>query len=597
MSASEKSMAVDAGGAASTRAATLPPWFAPWAARLAELYFSGTTSMFVLHGNTLDFAQVAGGATPRYGTLAEFLAEQLFGRWDLVLCYDLARGLRCLAGSQPERLKGMVELANRRIGDLSALPRDPSRTLAVLDRFIQKNIMAGDGDRVSCAILIDHASYVVPRGDRHDLQTSTHLVTLLNWAASPYVKRLNMSFVLLDAQLASLSERLAGNPHVAAIEVPLPAVDERRRFLTHAVGERDPASFSDYGLAQIAELTAGISLTDMHVMVQSSIEAGRRLDQAQFQELKKRLIERQAQGLLEFMEPRWGLDMVVGHEAAKARLRDDAELIKRGALDSVPMGYLVCGPVGTGKSFLAQCLAGAVGIPCVKLKNFRSKFVGETESNLERVLTVLRSMGPVVVIIDEADAMLGDRDQGGDSGISSRIFGMIAAQMGDTQYRGRILWMLLTARPDLLPIDLKRQGRAEVHIPLFYPTDEDEIRQLFVVLARKAGATLDPGDVPPMPHKGNLSGADIEGLIGRARRASLLRGDAHITREALAAAIDGFMPSTQSLERELQEVAAMIECTDREFLPDAHVEKIGRLGGREKLQERMSALKQMVEGL
>ena len=32
--------------------------------------------------------------------------------------------------------------------------------------------------------------------------------------------------------------------------------------------------------------------------------------------------------------------------------------------------------------------------------------------------------------------------------------------------------MLLTARPDLLPIDLKRQGRAEVHIPLFYPTDE-----------------------------------------------------------------------------------------------------------------------------
>ena len=54
---------------------------------------------------------------------------------------------------------------------------------------------------------------------------------------------------------------------------------------------------------------------------------------------------------------------------------------------------------------------------------------------------------------------------------------MIATQMGDTRYRGRIIWMLLTARPDLLPIDLKRQGRAEVHIPLFYPTDEAEIRR------------------------------------------------------------------------------------------------------------------------
>ena len=95
-------------------------------------------------------------------------------------------------------------------------------------------------------------------------------------------------------------------------------------------------------------------------------------------------------------------------------------------------------------------------------------------------------MGPVVVVVDEADAALGDREQEGDSGTSSRVFAMIATQMGDTRYRGQILWMLLTARPDLLPIDLKRQGRAEVHIPLFYPTDESEIRQMFVIMATQA---------------------------------------------------------------------------------------------------------------
>ena len=73
------------------------------------------------------------------------------------------------------------------------------------------------------------------------------------------------------------------------------------------------------------------------------------------------------------------------------------------------MGYLLCGPVGTGKTFLAECYAGSIGIPCVKLRNFRSKYVGETEGNLEQVLTVLRSLGPVVVMIDEADAALGTR--------------------------------------------------------------------------------------------------------------------------------------------------------------------------------------------
>ena len=35
--------------------------------------------------------------------------------------------------------------------------------------------------------------------------------------------------------------------------------------------------------------------------------------------------------------------------------------------------------------------------------------------------------------------------------------------IGDTKNRGRILWFLITSRPDLLPIDLKRQGRAEEH--------------------------------------------------------------------------------------------------------------------------------------
>ena len=133
------------------------------------------------------------------------------------------------------------------------------------------------------------------------------------------------------------------------------------------------------------------------------------------------------------------------------------------------MGYLISGPVGTGKTFLVTCFTGEIGIPMVKMLNFRSKYVGETEGNLQQVLTVLRSLGPVVVIVDEADAALGNRQAEGDSGTSARVFSMIASLMGNSRYRGKIIWMLLTSRPDLLPIDLKRQGRAEVHIPLFYP--------------------------------------------------------------------------------------------------------------------------------
>lgn len=587
---------VGAGSATATGVGALPAWYPPWAAKIAELYFSGTTSMFVVGGNTFDYVRVADGEVRRYGTLAEFLAEQLFGRWDLVLHYDLARGLRCLAGRNEDRLREMVALVARRLGDLAALPKDPIATFAALDRFVLKNAMAGDEDRVDLAVIIDHASLVVPNGNRLSTQESMNLVTLLNWAASPYIKRQNMAFVLVDSRLADVSEQLRANPYVATLDVPLPPEPERRAFLETALGARPASSFSDLGVPEIAKLTAGISLADLDTLVKSSIEASRRLDAGRFSELKKRLIERQAQDLLEFVEPRWTLDFVVGHEAAKRRLLDDAALIRKGALDCAPMGYLLCGPVGTGKTFLAQCAAGSIGIPCVTLKNFRSKYVGETEGNLERVLGVLRSMGPVMVLVDEADAMLGDRQASGDSGVNSRVFGMIAAQMGDTRFRGRIVWVLMTARPDLLPIDLKRQGRAEVHVPLFYPHEEAEIRKFLVVVAKKLDARLSEEDVPPIPQSGHLSGADIEGLVSRAWRSSLLAGKDRITREILADVLKGFLPSTQTLERELQEIAAILECTDREFLTPAALDKVEKAGGREKLQVQMQAIKQALEG-
>ncbi len=577
----------------------LPDWFPAWAAQLVHLYFSGTTAAFVLHGNTSDLVRNGGGEQPRYGVLAEFLAEQLFPRRALVLHYDLGRGLRAFAGRDEQRLRDMVALANSKLGDLSALPKDPSAAFALLDRFVRDNIMAKESDQLGLALILDQASFVFPSGEpgHLNLQSSSQLVTMLNWAMSPQVKKMNMAFVLVDEKLSDVSDRLTGNPHVATIEVPLPDEKNRQTFIQVSTGAAPLRDFSDFDAAGLAKLTAGISLIDLDVLIQSAREGGQRLDAAAFRALKKRLLERQCRGLLEFIEPRWTLDVIVGHEAAKARLRDDAALLKRGALDTLPMGYLVCGPVGTGKSFLAQCVSGEIGAPCVILKNFRSKYVGETEGNLERVLSVLRAMGPVVVVVDEADAALGSREQEGDSGTSSRVFGMIAAQMGDTAYRGRIIWMLLTARPDLLPIDLKRQGRAEVHIPLFYPTDEREIHQMFVILAKKLGSRVAIEDLPAIPQRGQLSGADIEGMVGRAWRTSLLAGADHVTREALAEVIAQFLPSTQGLERELQETAAILECTDRQFLPPAILERIAADGGRAQLQARLTAIKQIVKEL
>ena len=569
----------------------IPEWFPPWAAELSELYFSGSTSLFVVHGNVHDLVPLSAEGGP-YGSLSDFLAEQVFGRWDLVLYYDLARGLRAFAGRDGTRLKEMVVRANDKVGDLAAARKDPSTAFALLDRFVQNNIMAGD-ESVSAAILIDYASFLIPSGEPGRLSpaASQQVVTLLNWAASPHVKRLNMAVVLIDESAAALSERVTSNPYVSDVEVAMPDEPSRERFLQHAVNGRDFRAASYYTEGELARLTAGISFVDVNVMVQSALESGPRLDAKRMRVLKKELIERQCRGLLEFIEPKWTMEVLVGHAPVKQRLREDAQLLKRGDTETLPMGYLVCGPVGTGKTFLAQCMAGEMGVPCVMLKNFRSKYVGETEGNLERVLGVLRAMGPVVVVIDEADAALGDREDEGDSGTSSRVFSMIAAQMGDTRYRGRILWMLLTCRPDLLPIDLKRQGRAEIHIPLFYPSEPEELRSMFAAMARKAGITLAPEDIPEIHLAGKLSGADIEGIVTRAARRSRVRGESALGKAALEQELAGFLPSLEGLEKEMQEIAAMLECTDVEFLPEVLRSRVKEAGGRERLQHRFFELR------
>jgi SpoVK/Ycf46/Vps4 family AAA+-type ATPase len=345
----------------------------------------------------------------------------------------------------------------------------------------------------------------------------------------------------------------------------------------------------------ITQLSNGLNLVNLNVALSRSGADGQGLDVERFRNLKKGLIERQCQDLVTFIEPGHKLDLVVGHAAAKERLRQDAQFIAQGILDAAPMGYLICGPVGTGKSFLAECYAGSIGIPCLVLRNFRSKYVGETEGNLEKVLTVLRSLGPVVVIVDEADAALGNREMGGDSGTSSRVFSMIASQMGNTKFRGRIIWMLLTSRPELLPIDLKRQGRAEVHIPLFYPEDEAEIQEMFSAMARKNKVQLCNDAIPKVSAERRLSGADIESVVLNARRSVLSAGRAAVERKDLQEALESFIPSAQGLEKELQEMAAVLECTDRKFLPREWQENLKKPDARARLQERMVAIQQILE--
>ncbi|MEO2035978.1 MAG: AAA family ATPase [Planctomycetaceae bacterium] len=577
----------------------LPEWYPGWAQRFCDQYFSGNACFFILHGNVHDLIPCEDGESVQFLNLSSFLGEFLFGRWDIVLQHNLSRGLQALAGRDSERHQEMMRALTGLFGHYRNWSRKPDDILLTLDQMIERYLLEDDPQqRKRLSVIFDYGQYLVPPGDPVQISgaIASRVVRFLDWARNPYIRRVNMAFCLVCESLSEVNDRLTESPYVATIEIPMPDREARQRYVD-SQNKSTPGGRS--GVLTPQELVAnsnGLSLLSLEQLLSQTNRSGG-VTSEQFRVLKKTAIERQCGGFLEVVEPKHTLDLVVGHEAACRRLREDSTLISEGHAEAAPMGYLICGPVGTGKTFLAECYAGSIGIPCVKLKNFRSKYVGETEGNLQRVLTVLRSLGPVIVMIDEADAALGDRNQQGDSGTSGRIFSMIAQQMGDTRYRGRIIWMLLTCRPDLLPIDLKRQGRAEVHIPLFYPDNEDEIQKMFRVMARKNHVTCQLDGLTLDDRHAELSGADIESVVLTARRLALLERREKVTSDDIETSLAEFIPSSQGLEKTLQEVAAVLECTQMDFLSDRWRKTLDAPEGRSKLQQQLTRTRAMVESL
>ena len=320
----------------------------------------------------------------------------------------------------------------------------------------------------------------------------------------------------------------------------------------------------------LAAKLVGLSRLNVKNLVLRAVRNREPLTMKYLTRLKKETIEKEAMGRLEFIESRRTLDDVAGHVEAKQWLREDARLIRKGAVNALPMGYLITGRIGTGKTYLVECFAGECGIPLVELKNFREKWVGATEGNLEKIFTILHALGQVVVFVDEADQATGRRGGGeGDSGLSGRIYGMLAKEMADTDNRGRIFWIFATSRPDLLEVDLKRQGRLDVHIPLFPPEDPEGKQEMFLAMARKLRLDLKPEELPPLPFPQPLSGNELEGLLVRAvRRYELQEGDPrHRWPEVLKEMVAEFRPSAHTARLEMMDLLAVKECTDERFLP------------------------------
>ncbi len=587
-----------------------------WAEELKRRYLRGEASQFILHGNVHDLVLHRGQAT----MVDEFLCNvMLAGNKDSVAIYNTANGVRF--AKRRDRLPGVDELT---------LSRSREKVIPVLERLLLTE------DRF--ALLLEYAETLCPAADLSmygDVDRAT-LITLHRWASLPSLEHADNVILLLTENLSELHPRIVNNARVAAIRVPIPDEEDRKGLIRHLVPHFDPASVD-----KLAEITAGLKLVQIRGILkpqdaepdleerkslirellgkeapQDRIDglAGmtKGMDPEEIRRMvaptatlpsagitvemeemvakhKRDIIERECSGLLEFVRPKHGFEAVGGMEEVKRELARVAKAIRSGDTSHVPMGFLFVGPMGTGKTFVAEAFAKESGLTAVKFGSFRSKWVGATEANLERILAVLGAMGQVIVFIDEVDRALAGQDGSSDGGTESRVIARLKEFMSDTRNRGRILFVLMTNRPDRLDTDIKRTGRLDRKIPFFYAQEAAEVEPILGALLKRhkltPGFDLKSKRAEISAKLVGYSNADIEGVVMLAASLADSAGRAQSpAAEDLAKAVADYLPSRDVAILEFMELLAVFEASNRSMLPKKYADLTA-----DELSERLAA--------
>lgn len=538
-----------------------------WAAEMAALYESGAASQFVLHGNVHDRVVIPQPGAPRLGGLEDFLLHVLLRTFDVVLTYDVGNGLRIARGGE---VFARWPSAPRD----DALPRPPLLAVQFLTHYFRycANLRRLGEAAPQVGLVVRGAQLVcpaVPYGGSHELSAQALLVR--EWSTDSALVEHPLVTVLVTESLNDLHPLVATNARAPWIEVPLPDAAELAAAL-RLMAPSYEAALGGFGARpdELAGQLQGATLSAVESLLRRREHARRPLDADDLVHLKKELVERDNGQLVEFIESDLTLDDLHGQARLKDWLRQDLELWRRGDVEALPMGYLLCGPVGTGKTFLVKCLAGEAGVPIVKLGNFRDRWVGSTEANLERIFRLLHGLGRCFVFVDEADQTPGRREGGaGDSGLSGRVYSMMAQEMGRPSNRGRIVWVLASSRPDLIEVDLKRPGRVDVKIPILPAADAEEGYELIAALCRRRGIEL-PGrareellaSVPEL-----LTAGAAETLAVKAYRHVRTRGMTPL--DAVRECLTDYRSPVPAAVMDFQMRLALDEASDEDFVPDA----------------------------
>lgn len=525
-----------------------------WYDSFLSKYKSGISHEFLFYFNVRDLVD-------NYRYMDRFIYEEFIKQrgFGIVAFYDISRGLTFFDAGMEKEFN--IITANEAVNLMNAMP---SRIFPFIDKALKNTKMV---------LFIDHVEKIIPAGDiaGMSLEERIALIWICEWSVNAKISTVGSAILMLSDNLADVSrELLKSSYRIEPVFVGLPDEAQRREYIEYLLKDNDIKT--DISADEFAKLSSGLSKKSIKDIKLKSEAEDDPISFDFIKEKKHSVLQKEYGDVLEFIYPEIGFEDIGGMEKAKDYLlKNVVKPILKGDLRRVPMGILLCGPSGTGKTLLVNALAKASGFNCVKIDMSRilGQYVGESEKNFKKCLLGAQSQHPVIIFVDEIDTAF-RRGDSGDSGVSRNIFSEFLQFTGNTNNRGKVIFIAATNRPDLLDPALKRAGRFDKKIPILLP-DAGERADIFKIIIKKYGFNTNVEDFMPFAAiTENYTGAEIETVVRKAYEIANEddTDDEVLTSEIISKAIDRCRPSTQQVQ--FMTMLAIEECDDKDLLPDKY---------------------------
>lgn len=535
-----------------------------WVNQFASKFQDGVNHAFVLHFNVKDYV-VPGISLRTY-------LGRLFANRKVIVFYNRAEGLRFpLEAHRKEFIRlldletpaGQAEAKMAGLGDTGPNRNDPKVALTLLTRLLRMGTPA----EAVAAVVIEYADTLFPEGGSTP-DDRTNLVMALGWGTDPDIQASGNAVFLVTENLTDLNSSLrAASSRVEALELPLPDYDHRLAFIRWYLAQEHMTTLHrEIEPEQLASLTSLLSYLHIEDIFLRALGEGA-LTAEMARDRKREIISSEFAQVLDIWDPRYSYQDIGGLAHVKRFFQNSViKPIQEGNLKRVPMGVLLMGPAGTGKSIMAEAIAFEAGINAVQLNLSRifDQYVGNSERNMERALKAIEYLSPCIVFIDEIDQAL-SRGESGDSGVSNRLFKRIMEFMADGKHRGKIVFLAATNRPDLMDAALRRPGRFDKKIAFLIPNEIERV-ELFQIFARRQGFGEVEVSREVILATDGWTGAEIE--VAAVKATELSEDEGLTPGAAFLEAVKRMVPSTADIE--YMTSIALAETNDLDLLPEEY---------------------------